>query len=102
VPNKKEKTLHAVNVRLTDSEYAEYLRLGGIKWVRLFLRQSIEMQAMLEPESYERKERELAKRSLWHTNKAANSGGATKVVAVPKSRWQVVNKITKAREEISG
>lgn len=101
MPNKKEKAVNAANVRLTDSEYAEYQRLGGIKWLRMYLRQSVEMQAYLELESYGNKDKKLAKKSLWYANKTANSGGATEVVAVPKSRWQVVNKITKAREEIS-
>jgi hypothetical protein len=41
----KEKTLvgHAVAVRLTQSEYAEYKRLGGIKWLRMYLRMNAEI-----------------------------------------------------------
>ena len=36
----KEKTAlgYAVAVRLTQTEYAEYQRLGGIKWLRMYLR----------------------------------------------------------------
>ena len=102
MPIRKEKAVNPTNVRLTDSEFAEYKRLGGVKWLRLYLRQSAEMQAYLELESYGAKDKELAKKSLWYANKTTKSGGATDVVAVPKSRWQVVNKITKAREEIPG
>ena len=41
----KEKSLvgHAVAVRLTQSEYAEYKRLGGIKWLRMYLRMNAEI-----------------------------------------------------------
>jgi len=42
----KEKTElgRAVNLRLTQSEYAEYVRLGGVKWMRMFLRMSAGIQ----------------------------------------------------------
>ena len=42
----KEKTEHgrAVNIRLTQSEYAEYIRLGGVKFFRLFLQSSAGIQ----------------------------------------------------------
>jgi hypothetical protein len=42
----KEKTEHgrAVNLRLTQSEYAEYVRLGGVKWIRMFLQMSAGIQ----------------------------------------------------------
>ncbi len=42
----KEKTElgRAVNLRLTQSEYAEYVRLGGVKWIRMFLRMSAGIQ----------------------------------------------------------
>jgi hypothetical protein len=42
----KEKTEHgrAVNIRLTQSEYDEYVRLGGVKFFRLFLRTSAGIQ----------------------------------------------------------
>lgn len=41
----KEKTLvgHAVAVRLTQSEYKEYQRLGGIKWLRMYLRMNADI-----------------------------------------------------------
>lgn len=46
----KEKTEQgrAVNIRLTQSEYAEYVRLGGVKWIRLFLRMSAGIQKELK------------------------------------------------------
>ena len=42
----KEKTElgRSVNIRLTQSEYAEYVRLGGVKWMRLFLQMSAGIQ----------------------------------------------------------
>jgi hypothetical protein len=42
----KEKTEQgrAVNLRLTQSEYAEYVRLGGVKWMRMFLQLSSGIQ----------------------------------------------------------
>ena len=42
----KEKTEQgrAITVRLTQSEYAEYMRLGGIKFLRLFLQLSAGIQ----------------------------------------------------------
>lgn len=42
----KEKTElgRSVNIRLTQSEYAEYVRLGGVKWMRMFLRMSAGIQ----------------------------------------------------------
>jgi hypothetical protein len=42
----KEKTEQgrAITVRLTQSEYAEYMRLGGIKFLRLFLQTSAGIQ----------------------------------------------------------
>ena len=38
----KEKTElgRAITLRLTQSEFAEYQRLGGIKWMRMFLQLS--------------------------------------------------------------
>jgi hypothetical protein len=43
----KEKTEQgrAVNLRLTQSEYAEYVRLGGVKWMRMLLRLSSGIQS---------------------------------------------------------
>ena len=42
----KEKTEQgrAVTLRLTQSEFAEYQRLGGIKWIRMFLQMSAGIQ----------------------------------------------------------
>ena len=42
----KEKTEQgrAITLRLTQSEYAEYIRLGGIKFLRLFLQSSAGIQ----------------------------------------------------------
>ena len=42
----KEKTEQgrAITLRLTQSEYAEYIRLGGIKFLRLFLQLSAGIQ----------------------------------------------------------
>ena len=34
----------SVNMRLTQSEFAEYQRLGGIKWMRMFLQMSAGIQ----------------------------------------------------------
>jgi hypothetical protein len=46
----KEKTEQgrAVNVRLTQSEYAEYIRLGGVKFLRLFLQSSAGIQKQIK------------------------------------------------------
>jgi hypothetical protein len=42
----KEKTVQgrSVNLRLTQTEYAEYVRLGGVKFLRLFLQTSAGIQ----------------------------------------------------------
>jgi hypothetical protein len=42
----KEKTDQgrAITVRLTQSEHAEYIRLGGVKFLRLFLQMSSGIQ----------------------------------------------------------
>ena len=42
----KEKTDlgRAITVRLTQTEYAEYMRLGGVKFLRLFLKTSAGIQ----------------------------------------------------------
>ena len=34
----------AITVRLTQTEYAEYMRLGGVKFLRLFLQSSAGIQ----------------------------------------------------------
>ena len=42
----KEKTElgRAITLRLTQSEFAEYQRLGGIKWIRMLLQLSAGIQ----------------------------------------------------------
>jgi hypothetical protein len=42
----KEKTElgRAITLRLTQSEYAELVRLGGTKWMRMFLKMSAGIQ----------------------------------------------------------
>ena len=44
--NMKEKTElgKSITLRLTQSEYAEYQRLGGIKWMRMLLQLSAGIQ----------------------------------------------------------
>tara|TARA_R110000822_G_scaffold290788_1_gene412820 strand:+ start:1606 stop:1818 length:213 start_codon:yes stop_codon:yes gene_type:complete len=44
--NMKEKTElgKSITLRLTQSEYAEYVRLGGIKWMRMLLQLSAGIQ----------------------------------------------------------
>ena len=98
---RKEKALRAVNVRLTESDYAEYIRLGGVKWIRLYLRQSIEMRAMMEIEKREQREKTNIKRQINRAAKNSESGGTQSVVAVPKSVWQVVRKVTQTTAEES-
>jgi len=46
----KEKTEQgrAITVRLTQSEYAEYIRLGGVKFLRLFLQTSAGIQKQIK------------------------------------------------------
>ena len=46
----KEKTEQgrAITLRLTQSEYAEYIRLGGIKFLRLFLQTSAGIQTEIK------------------------------------------------------
>lgn len=88
----KEKTVRAVNMRLTESEYEEYTRLGGIKWIRLFLKQSAEMRIMLEIEQHEQKEKTEIKRRIRRASKNTEPTRAVDLVAVPKSVWQIVRK----------
>lgn len=40
----------SVNMRLTQSEWEEYQRLGGIKWIRMFFRMSAGIQKELKEE----------------------------------------------------
>jgi len=99
----KEKTLvgHSVAVRLTQSEYAEYQKLGGIKWLRMYLRQSIEMQAMMEIERRDPAERKEIKRRIRRAAQDSEPRGTAELVAVPKSVWQVVGKTAQATTEES-
>jgi len=49
----KEKTEQgrAITLRLTQSEWAEYQRLGGIKWIRMFFRISAGIQKEIKEEN---------------------------------------------------
>ena len=49
----KEKTEQgrAITLRLTQSEWAEYQRLGGIKWIRMFLRMSAGIHKEIKEEN---------------------------------------------------
>jgi hypothetical protein len=38
----------AITVRLTQSEYAELQRLGGTKWMRMFLQMSVGIQKKIK------------------------------------------------------
>jgi hypothetical protein len=38
----------AVTLRLTQSEFAEYQRLGGIKWIRMFFQMSAGIQKKIK------------------------------------------------------
>ena len=53
----KEKTEQgrAITLRLTQSEWEEYQRLGGIKWIRMFFR----MSAGIHREIHEEKINEI-------------------------------------------
>jgi hypothetical protein len=92
---RKEKTItgRAVNMRLTSTEFTEYERLGGIKWIRKFLQQSAEMQKYLELEGYDKKTREKVKTNLRYHTKDTESGGASEVVAFPQSKWSIVREL---------
>jgi post-segregation antitoxin (ccd killing protein) len=41
----------AITLRLTQSEWAEYQRLGGIKWIRMFFRMSAGIQKEIKEEN---------------------------------------------------
>lgn len=93
---KKEKIMNGrtMSARLTSTEHTEYIRLGGVKWLRKFLQQSIEMQRHLELESYDKKTRETIKQNLRYHTKNIESKGADEVVAFPQSKWQIVRDLT--------
>jgi hypothetical protein len=89
---RKEKVLNSINARLTDPEYAEYLKLGGIAWFRLFLRHSAEMRATIELQKLSKPDKSKAKQNLRYHNTVP--AGATQVVA---SKWQPVQQIIQAK-----
>jgi hypothetical protein len=94
MPKEKTQAGRAINMRLTSTEYTEYMRLGGIKWIRKFLQQSVEMQKHLELESYDPKTKEAVKQNLRYHTKNIESGGSSEVVAFPQSKWQIVRELT--------
>ena len=51
----KEKTEQgrAITLRLTQSEYAEYVRLGGVKWMRMLLRLSAGIQKEIKEKKHD-------------------------------------------------
>lgn len=81
-------------MRLTSTEFTEYQRLGGIKWIRKFLQQSAEMQKYLELEGYDKKTKEIVKQNLRYHTKNIESGGAEEMVAFPQSKWSIVRELT--------
>ena len=93
MPKENTEAGRAVNMRLTSTEYTEYMRLGGIKWIRKFLQQSVEMQRHLELESYDPKTKEAIKQNLRYHTKNIESGRTSEVVAFPQSKWQIVREL---------
>ena len=93
---RKEKTItgRAVNMRLTLTEFTEYQRLGGIKWIRKFLQQSVEMQKYLELEDYDKKTKKTIKQNLRYHTKNIESRGVEEMVAFPQSKWAIVGELT--------
>ena len=89
---RKEKALNAINARLTDSEYEEYLRLGGITWFRLYLRHSAELKATIELQNLDKENKRKARQNLRYHSTVPER--ATQVVA---SKWQPVKDIVKAK-----
>ena len=51
----KEKTEQgrAITLRLTQTEYAEYVRLGGIKFLRIFLQASAGIQKEIKEKKHD-------------------------------------------------
>jgi hypothetical protein len=89
---RKEKVLNSINARLTDPEYEEYMKLGGIAWFRLFLRHSAEMRATIELQNLTKTDRSKAKQNLRYHSTVPT--GATEVVA---TKWQPVQQIIKSK-----
>jgi hypothetical protein len=90
---RKEKVLNGVTARLTDTEFAEYQRLGGITWLRLFLRHSAELKASLDIQSLEKEQRKKARQNLRYYERTVSEAPA-KVVA---SKWQPVKALIEAK-----
>jgi hypothetical protein len=88
----KEKALNAINARLTDSEYEEYLRIGGITWFRLYLRHSAELKATIDIQNLDKENKRKARQNLrYHSTVPERT---TQVVA---SKWQPVKAIIQAK-----
>jgi hypothetical protein len=88
----KEKVLNAINARLTDSEYEEYLRIGGITWFRLYLRHSAELKATIDIQNLDKENKRKARQNLrYHSTVPERT---TQVVA---SKWQPVKAIIQAK-----
>ena len=90
---RKEKVLNGVTARLTDTEFAEYQRLGGITWLRLFLRHSAELKASLDLQNLEKEQRKKARQNLRYYERTMSEAPA-KVVA---SKWQPVKALIEAK-----
>lgn len=90
---RKEKVLNGVTARLTDTEFAEYKRLGGITWLRLFLRHSAELKASLDLQNLEKEQRKKARQNLRYYERTVSEAPA-KVVA---SKWQPVKALIEAK-----
>jgi len=90
---RKEKVLNGVTARLTDTEFAEYQKLGGITWLRLFLRHSAELRASLDLQKLEKEQRKHARQNLRYHQRAVSEAPA-KVAA---SKWQPVKAIIEAK-----
>ena len=90
---RKEKVLNGVTARLTDTEFAEYQRLGGITWLRLFLRHSAELKASLDIQNLEKEQRKKARQNLRYYERTMSEAPA-KVVA---SKWQPVKALIEAK-----
>ena len=84
------KSGKTIGVRLTSSEYEEYVKLGKSKWVRKLLRESRDKVGKDDGT----KQRTTAPKDIEPRRTA-------EVVAVPKSVWQVVGKATQAKPKES-
>ena len=73
------KSGKTIGVRLTSSEYEEYVKLGKSKWVRKLLR-----------ESRDKVDKDDGTKQRTTAAKDIEPRRTAEVVAVPKSVWQVV------------